>query len=101
MMRSAPPDLTALEVSMTFVIVISREPRTRSAVTEYLRQRGYDTATAESYDHAMELLPGIRPEAIVADVQGVPRGEEGTNFAQFNQWLPSTHPTAPPRLCSP
>jgi DNA-binding response OmpR family regulator len=62
----------------------------RGAVTEYLRDRGYDTATAESYDTAMESLPGTKPDALIVDVQGVPRGEEGTTFAAFNQWMSGT-----------
>src|SRR5437773_10598695 len=43
---------------MTSVFVISREPRMRSNVTEYLRERGYDTATAANYDAAMQTLGG-------------------------------------------
>jgi len=69
------------------VIVISREPRMRSSLTDYLRERGYDTATAPTYDDAMELLVRTRPDALVVDVQGLPRGEEGSTFQQFNQWL--------------
>lgn len=61
----------------------------RTLVTEYLRDRGYDTATAENYDHAMETIPELAPTALVVDVQGVPRGEDGTNFTAFNQWLAS------------
>lgn len=72
---------------MTFVYLISREPRLRGAVSEYLRERGYDTGTADSYDVAMEALPGLAPDALVVDVQGVPRGESGSNFGHFNQWL--------------
>lgn len=73
---------------MAFVFVISREPRMRTAVTEYLRDRGYDTATSANYDAAMETLAQVHPDALVVDVQGLPRGEDGTNFSQFNQWLP-------------
>jgi DNA-binding response OmpR family regulator len=62
----------------------------RTNVTEYLRERGYDTATAANYDDAMQALADSRHDAIVTDVQGLPRGEEGVNFAQFNQWLAST-----------
>jgi DNA-binding response OmpR family regulator len=72
---------------MTLVFVVSREPRMRNQVTEYLRERGYDTATAENYDRAMETLGTLRPTALVVDVQGVPRGETGANFSGFNQWL--------------
>jgi len=72
---------------MTFVFVISREPRMRTAVTEYLRERGYDTATSANYDTGMETLSQVGPDALVVDVQGLPRGEDGTNFSQFNQWL--------------
>jgi DNA-binding response OmpR family regulator len=68
----------------------------RGAVTEYLRQRGYDTATAGNYDIAMEALPESRPDAIVVDVQGVPRGETGANFSQFNLWLAANLHHNPP-----
>ena len=69
----------------------------RANVTDYLRERGYDTSTAPSYDEAMEELPHKRPDALVVDVQGVPRGEEGTTFATFNQWMSSLyqHAAAP------
>ena len=70
----------------------------RVNVTEYLRDRGYDTATAANYDVAMEALVGIRPDAIVADVQGVPRGEEGSNFSHFNQWLSASFNVHPPQM---
>lgn len=76
---------------MSFVFVISREPKIRATVTDYLRERGYDTNTSPSYDHAMEDLPHKRPDALVVDVQGVPRGEEGTTFATFNQWMASLY----------
>jgi DNA-binding response OmpR family regulator len=83
---------------MTSIFVISREPRMRANVTEYLRDRGYDTATAANYDLAMETLTGVRPDAIVADVQGLPRGEEGSNFSHFNQWLSMCFNSHPPVL---
>ena len=84
---------------MSFVYVISREPRTRDAVTAYLRERGYDTATAVSYDAAMESLPWqTRPDGMVVDVQGVPRGELGSAFAHFSQWLASTYATGAPTM---
>jgi DNA-binding response OmpR family regulator len=83
---------------MTFVFVVSREPRMRGAVTEYLRQRGFDTATAANYDVAMESLPSGRPDALMVDVQGLPRGEDGATFAQFNQWLAATYQPNPPTL---
>lgn len=83
---------------MPLVIVVSREPRMRATVTGYLRERGYDTATAPTYDDAMELLASTRPEALVVDVQGLPRGEEGANFAQFNQWLAIEYGSDAPSL---
>lgn len=71
----------------------------RTNVTEYLRDRGYDTATAVNFDEAIEQLEdGARPDAIVADVQGVPRGEDGANFSQFNHWLAVTYKVAPPTM---
>jgi DNA-binding response OmpR family regulator len=72
---------------MTLVLVISREPRTLSTVSDYVRDRGYDTATATNYDVGMEMLHATTPDAIVIDVQGVPRGESGATFTHFNQWL--------------
>jgi DNA-binding response OmpR family regulator len=32
-------------------------------------------------------LKETRPNAMVVDVQGIPRGEQGTGFPQFSQWL--------------
>jgi DNA-binding response OmpR family regulator len=92
------PHRETSERSMTSVFVISREPRMRANVTEYLRERGYDTATASNYDLAIDTLTGLRPDAIVTDVQGLPRGEEGANFAQFNQWLALTYQPGPPTM---
>lgn len=83
---------------MPFVFVISREPRTRASVTDYLRERGYDTATAPNYDDAMETLLDVRPDALVVDVQGLPRGEEGATFSNFNQWLAVAYGMNPPVL---
>lgn len=81
---------------MTSILVISRDPRTRAALTGYLRDRRYDTGTAGTYDQAMDSLGGRWFDAVIVDVQGLPRGEEGTSFAQFNQWLASTfHQRAP------
>ena len=62
-----------------------------TSVTDYLRERGYDTATAGTYDTAMESLPLAQVDAVVTDVQGLPRGEEGISFSQFNQWLSHTY----------
>ena len=76
---------------MALVFVVSREPRMRGSVTEYLRDRGYDTATAENYDVAMETLPALHPSALVVDVQGVPRGDSGSQFPVFNLWLSTTY----------
>jgi DNA-binding response OmpR family regulator len=59
----------------------------RSGVADYLRERGYDTGSAPNYDTAMELLAETNPDALVVDVQGLPRGEDGANFSHFNQWL--------------
>jgi DNA-binding response OmpR family regulator len=70
----------------------------RASLTEYLRERGYDTATAQNYDSAMEALPSSCHDAVIVDVQGLPRGEEGATFINFNQWLAASYPngTAPP-----
>jgi DNA-binding response OmpR family regulator len=81
---------------MSSVFVITREPRTRSAMAEYLRERGYDTETAANYDEAMEELPTRRPDALVVDIQGLPRGEEGSTFSTFNHWMASIYQHAGP-----
>jgi DNA-binding response OmpR family regulator len=81
---------------MSFVYVISREPRTRDAVSEYLRDRGYDTATAYNYDDAMETLQWKRPDGLVVDVQGVPRGESASDFSVFSHWLADAYANHPP-----
>jgi len=75
---------------MPFVFLVSREPKMRTSVTEYLRERGYDTSTAPNYELAMESLDTRLPDAVVVDVQGLPRGEQGATFSTFNQWL-ATH----------
>jgi two-component system, OmpR family, response regulator MprA len=82
---------------MSFVFVISREPRMRASLGEYLRERGYDTASASNYDEGMETLAGRRPDSLIVDVQGVPRDEDGSTFSVFNQWLANTYSqSAPP-----
>jgi DNA-binding response OmpR family regulator len=83
---------------MSLVYIVSREPRMRTLVTEYLRERGYDTASAENYDVAMEVLPDVAPAALVVDVQGVPRGDAGANFPVFNQWLSAIYSGNCPNL---
>ena len=83
---------------MTSVFVISRDPRTRANVTEYLRGRGYDTATAANYDLAIAHLSDYRHDAIVTDVQGLPRGEEGANFVQFNHWVATAFRSGAPAM---
>ena len=70
----------------------------RSTVTEYLRERGYDTATAGTYDSAMGHLSEFSHDAIVTDVQGLPRGEDGANFAQFNSWVATAYKSNPPAM---
>ena len=68
----------------------------RSTVTEYLRDRGYDTAAAANYDEAMEQLPVRRPDGLIVDIQGVPRGDSGANFPAFSLWLSSSYHPRPP-----
>ena len=81
------------------IVVITRDARTRSSLTGYLADRGYGPTGAASYDEAMELLSrGERPEALDVDVRGTPRGEAGTSFAGFSQWLESTYPSSAPAV---
>lgn len=70
----------------------------RTMATTYLRGLGYDTAVATDYDHAMELLPYNRPDALVVDIQGVPRDQTGSTFATFSNWLASTYRARPPAI---
>lgn len=72
---------------MTFVYIVSREPRIHQSLTEYLRSRGFEAGGAPTYDEAMEQLPIVRPDAVIIDVQGLPRGDQGSNFSTFNHWL--------------
>lgn len=83
---------------MSFVFLVSREPRMRTSVTEYLRARGYDTAAAATYDLAIDTLEHAEPDAIVVDVQGLPRGEQGTNFTTFSHWLASVFQAKTPGM---
>lgn len=76
---------------MASVYVVSREPRLRSTIAEYLRGRGYDTRTGANYDEAMETLATLRVDGLVIDIQGVPRGEPGASFAVFSHWLAAHH----------
>ncbi len=83
---------------MPSILVISREPRTRTAIVDYVRDRGYDAATAESYDHAMHALERRAFGALIVDIQGLPRGEDGSTFALFNQWLGHQFATRAPAV---
>ena len=88
-----------MEVPVSFVFVISRDGRTRGSISTYAIEKGYDTAQADSYDEAMEALSrGSRPDAMVIDVQGVPRGESGASFGAFSQWLETTYRERPPAV---
>ena len=59
----------------------------RGSLETYLGERGYNAQTFPNYDVTMEEFEPRTADALVVDVQGVPRGESGTNFPQFNQWL--------------
>lgn len=83
---------------MSYVVVISREPKTRDRVVTYLRERGYELGSAASYDEGMQLLPERRPQGLVLDVQGLPRGEDGCTFTQFSQWLTTAYAKSAPAV---
>ena len=84
---------------MPLVVAVSRDPRTRSALERYLGGRGYETDTFPNYDALMLDLDPAAPDGLVVDVQGVPRGETGARFTQFNQWLTRTYAAKrPPEL---
>ncbi len=62
------------------------------ALQGYLRGHEYSVIPFPNYDELMADFDPSEPDAMVVDVQGVPRGEEGTNFAQFSQWMARTFP---------
>jgi len=72
---------------MASVFVVSREPRTCDRVCAYLADRGHRSTLATTYDAAMDALRGSAFDALILDVQGLPRDERGATFLQFNQWL--------------
>lgn len=72
---------------MSSVFIVSREPRIHRMCKEYLHGRGFETESAWNYDEAMETLPIAGWDALIVDVQGVPSGEQGSNFSSFNHWL--------------
>ncbi len=72
---------------MASVFVVSREPRTCERVCGYLEDREHRSTLATSYDAAMDTLRASRFDAMIIDVQGIPREENGATFAQFNRWL--------------
>ncbi len=72
---------------MPGVVIVSRAAKIRSSVGMYLREMGYDSIEFSNFDEAMEGLPNVDPLALIVDVQGVPRGENGSGFSTFNPWL--------------
>ena len=77
---------------MPAVVAVSRDSRMREALDVYLRDRGYEVETYANYDVLMAQADPSLPVALVVDVQGVPRGEPGSRFTQFSQWLARTYP---------
>ena len=63
----------------------------RDALDTYLRERGYDVTVFPNYDVLIAHIDPSVPAALVVDVQGVPRGEPGSRFTQFSQWLARTY----------
>tara|TARA_Y100000588_G_scaffold393483_1_gene509699 strand:- start:2178 stop:2816 length:639 start_codon:yes stop_codon:yes gene_type:complete len=63
----------------------------RDALNLYLQERGYEVATFPNYDVLVAQLDPFEPDALVVDVQGVPRGEPGSRFTQFSQWMARTY----------
>lgn len=74
---------------MASVFLVSREPRTCDLVCGYLHDRDHSSTLATSYDAAMDMLRNNRFDAMIIDVQGLPRDESGSTFVQFNRWLGS------------
>jgi DNA-binding response OmpR family regulator len=73
---------------MPGVVVVSRAPKVLNSVGTYLREMGYDSIEFANVDEAMEGLPSIlTPQALIIDVQGVPRNELGSGFDTFNLWM--------------
>lgn len=63
----------------------------RETLSTYLRERGYEVTTFANYDELMAQMDPAAPEAMVVDVQGVPRGEPGSRFTVVSQWLSRTY----------
>ncbi len=59
----------------------------RERLDAYLHDRGYEVALFPNYDVLMGQIDPREAAALVVDVQGVPRGEAGSRFTQFSQWL--------------
>lgn len=95
---AAPEHVPRKKCPMPSVFVISREPRTRDSVHVYLSAKGYETRIAHDYGQAIDLLEGELPQALVVDVQGLPRDEVGVTFAGFNTWLSGHYPDSAPAM---
>jgi DNA-binding response OmpR family regulator len=53
---------------MSSVLVVDDEPNLRHSVSYALRQEGYEVATAEDGERALELFRSARPDLVVLDV---------------------------------
>lgn len=88
-----------MPLNQPVVYIISRDEQLRTRTVAYCADKGYGVAQATTYDEAMETLPGLAGlNALVIDIQGVPRTEHGTAFPQFSQWLARIFGQRPPLI---
>jgi CheY-like chemotaxis protein len=51
------------------VLVVDDEPNARSALSELLREEGYEVATARDGVEALERIATFRPAVVLSDIQ--------------------------------
>ena len=69
------------------IAIISREPKLRSMLDSYLKERNFERGLYLNYDHAIERMELKEIEILIVDVQGIPRGKNSLSIADFSEWL--------------
>lgn len=69
------------------IAVISREPKLRSMLDSYLKERTFERGLYLSYDDAIERMQLDKIEILIVDVQGIPRGQNSLSISGFSKWL--------------
>ena len=85
------------EARQRIILVVEDEILVRSAIAEYLRDRGYIAIEAANAAEAVALLLcGTTPDLILSDVE-MPGGMNGLDLVQ---WVRERHPALPIVLTS-